>query len=135
MKNLDIEWLQRIRKSHDKLDRTILPNSKIRRCTQEILISRYFKFLKNKCFKLYIKKEVYYMMFLKSIHTVNNGYVYSSYGINKYLSYSPYEFEITFIDEKVKNQGIIVSWNDLLEIKYEKISKKKYYRMVKKFII
>ena len=57
MKTIDVKWMQKIDAVHDKLERSIPLGSKTRRCTKEILIDRYFKFLHNQAFKIQIPEE------------------------------------------------------------------------------
>jgi len=135
MTSVNIEWLKRIEEAHNRWDRSRPFGSKHKRCTQQILIDRYFKFLHNKCFKLYIKGEMYYVMFINLIHTVDHEYVYNTYGVSKHLGYANFELELSFLDERCNTKRIVVSYNDILDIKYRAIRKKKFYRMCKKFLV
>ena len=152
MKEIDIEWLQRIDSIHQKFNRTIPLKSFSSRCTKEILIDRYFRFLEGRTFKLriptnesnYVKEEnityeIFYALFTKTKHTTvfpdegKEKYHYS-YGIQKYLSWNDHEFTISFRDEKLNHQSFKLHWNDILRITYEEIPTEKYWEIVSLFI-
>lgn len=134
MQRINIEWLNKLCKIHDGLSRSVSVDSNIHRCEQQIFIDRYFKFLQNKCFKLKIKDEIYYVMFVQHLHNIDNQFSGYSYGIRKCLSYDPHEIIISFFDEKLKNKDIKLHWNDILKIEYENILIKKYFKKIKQFI-
>lgn len=152
MKKIDYDWLKRIDTIHDKLDRHVPLKSKTRRCTKEVLIDRYFKFLENTAYKIRIPKESYkygklskptyetfYALFYKSKHTIiscneHDGEVYYSYGVQKYNGWNDQEFTISFRDEKCNYQEFKLHWNDILKISYEKIPLQKYWEIVGLFI-
>ncbi len=153
MKTIDVKWMQKIDAVHDKLERSIPLGSKTRRCTKEILIDRYFKFLHNQAFKIQIpeegsnyrkeediKYEVFYALFNRSKHTTchpaegDEPYHYS-YGVRKYLSWNDHEFTISFRDEKLKQQSFKLHWNEIMRIRYERIPLEEYWEVVKLFVV
>jgi hypothetical protein len=135
MKTLDIEWLKKIQKAHDRFARGIPIGSKHNECTQAIFIKRYFKFLENRTFKLKIKDSIYYVLFTKSkLSTVGTDYFSYSYGVQKYLGYNSSEFLISFFDEKLNRQEFKLHWNDIIRIEYEEIANEEYYNIVKLFV-
>lgn len=135
MKTMDIEWLKRIEKVHDKFSRSIPLSSKQGECTQAVFINRYFKFLSNRCFKIKINDIIYYALFTKSImRTIGTDYYSYRYGVNKYLGYSPSEFELNFFDERFQSKNLILHWNDIIRIEYEEITLEKYYEIVNLFM-
>jgi hypothetical protein len=154
MKEIDINWLKRLDSVHEKLDRSIPLGSKTSRCTKEILIDRYFKFLENKTFKIRIplpghkyrteeemEYEVFYAWFNKTKHTITSiddnrdGEVHYSYGVEKYNGWNDHEFTISFRDEKLKYRKFKLHWNDILRITYEEIPNKEYFNVVELFIV
>jgi len=153
MKEIDYDWLKRLYDTHDKLERSIPINSKTSRCTKEILLDRYFKFLNGRAFKLKLPKndgkyttedetayEIYYALFNKVKHTTRSedenrdGKVHYSYGVEKYNGWNDSEFIISFIDEKCNRQSFKLHWNGILRIKYEEITVEKYWEVVKLFV-
>ena len=144
MKEIDYNWLKRIYDVHDKLERSIPIGSPTHRCTKEVLLDRYFKFLDKKTFKIEIHEEngcveIYYAMFNKQKHTIrsegpHDGEGYYSYGVRKYSGWNDSEFAITFLDEKLKRRHFKLHWNDILKIKYEEIPTDKYWEVVRLFI-
>lgn len=155
MKKIDIDWLKRLDSVHEKLDRSIPLGSKSSRCTKEILIDRYFKFLENKTFKIRIPLpgedyrteeeivyEVFYAWFNKTKHTTiscgdddRDGDVHYSYGVEKFNGWNDHEFTISFRDEKLKYRSFKLHWNDIIRITYEEISNKKYFDIVGLFVV
>jgi hypothetical protein len=133
METLNIGWLKKVEKVHDRFDRHVPTNSIQKICTQSIFINRYFKFLDGKTFKLKIEDCIYYALFLKQ-KTIGTDYYYNSYGVEKHLGYNNYEFSISFFDEKLKRRDFKLHWNDIISIEYEEIPTKKYYEIVKLFI-
>lgn len=152
MKNLNYDWLKRICDIHDKLDRGVPLDSPTNRCTKEILIDRYFKFLEGRAFKLRIpvndptycleediEYEIFYALFSKTKHTTlfpkegKDPYHYS-YGVEKYNGWNDHEFTISFRDEKLKHQSFKLHWNGIIRIRYEEIPVEKYGDIVKLFI-
>lgn len=135
METIDIEWLKRIEKVHDKFSRSIPLNSTQKECTQAIFINRYFKFLLNRCFKIKINDNIYYALFSKSImRTKGTDYYSYNYGVKKHLGYSRSEFELNFFDERVQSKHLILHWNEINRIEYEEITMEKYSEIVKLFI-
>lgn len=135
METIDIEWLKRIERVHDKFSRSIPLNSKQKECTQSIFINRYFKFLSNRCFKIKINDNIYYALFTKSTkRTKGTDYYSYNYGVSKYLGYSPNEIELYFFDERIKLQDFKLHWNEIIRIEYEEITLEKYYEIIKLFI-
>ena len=152
MEEIDVKWMKKIDAVHEKLERSIPLGSTTRRCTKEILIDRYFKFLENKAFKLRIptnpskygppeeeEYETFYGIFLKSKHRIvsggkHNEEVYYSYGVQKYNGWNDHEFTITFRDEKLKQQSFKLHWNDIMKIQYEEINPQKYWEVVALFV-
>ena len=153
MQELDYDWLKRLHDTHDKLSRSVPIGSKTSRCTKEILIDRYFKFLNGRAFKLKIPKndgkyttedettyEIYYALFTKTTHTTisdnsnRNGEVHYSYGVEKHNGWNDSEFTISFMDEKMTRQSFKLHWNGILRIKYEEISIEEYLAVVKLFV-
>jgi len=148
MKKIDIDWIRRIDAIHDKLDRHTPNGSKSSRCTKEILIDRYFKFLNGKAFKLrlpvsdtkYINDddyETFYALFSKTKHTrvsSSNDEVCYSYGVRKHLGHNDSEFDISFIDEKINQRTFKLHLNGIFRIKYEEITVEKYWEIAKLFI-
>jgi len=153
MKTINVEWLKRIDNVHDKLKRSVPIGSKTSRCTKEILIDRYFKFLNGRAFKLKIpitstkylsnendvEYETFYAWFNKVTHTVvsskdHNGEVHYDYGVQKYNGWNDHEFTISFRDEKLKRREFQLHWNDILRIEYEEIPVKKYFEISELFI-
>jgi len=135
MKEIDIEWLNRIKKVHDKFERSISLDSKVKDCTQSIFIGRYFKILQNKCFKIKINSIVYYAMFCRSkVKTVGSDYYTYNYGVRKYLGHRNSEIVLHFLDERFNRQDIKLHWNEIIDIQYEEISMERYSEIVKLFI-
>lgn len=135
MKTMDIEWLKRIERVHDKFSRSIPSNSKQKECTQAIFINRYFKFLSNRCFKIKINDNIYYALFCKStMRTKGTDYYSNNYGVKKYLGYSQSEFELQFYDERLQWKNVKLHWNEIICIEYEEITLEKYYEIIKLFI-
>ena len=135
METIDIDWLKRIERVHDKFSRSIPLNSKQKECTQSIFINRYFKFLSNRCFKIKINDNIYYALFSKSImRTKGTDYYSYNYGVRKYLGYSQSKFELNFFDERVQSKNLKLHWNEIIRIEYEEITLEKYYEIVKLFI-
>jgi len=138
MKKLDIDWLKRIQSIVNKLDRTTLKTNDTR-CAKEVFIDRYFKFLEYKCFKLYIKDEIYYAIFMKSTWTIvpikNDKFEYYSYGIEYHLGYGNHNYNIQFISEKSDTIRFKdIHWNDIIKIEYKEISLKDYINITNLFI-
>jgi len=147
MEKIDNNWLLKIDAVHEKLENSIKLDSKVSRCTKNILIDRYFKFLNGKFFKLSIPNriynhrgqdeityEVFYAWFSKSTHTITHskdheGEKYNSYGVQKHNGWNDHEFDITFRDEKLKRQDFKFHWNDILKISYEEITMEKYWEV------
>lgn len=139
MNTLDINWLQKVQNIIDKLDRTTYPDSKESRCQKEVFVCRYFKFLKDKCFKIKIKDKVYFAVFNKSTIKVTSCLrddllTYYSYGVKFYLSYGSSDYELSFRDEHFNPIQLIVHYNDLLQIKYKEITQEEYFNVVKMFL-
>jgi len=152
MKEIDLKWLKRIEKVHDTLSRSVPIGAPSRRCTKEILLDRYFKFLGGRAFKLRIpttessyckeediKYEVFYALFVKTKHTTihpeeGDELYHYSYGVRKHLGWNDSEYNISFRDEKLKLQDFKFHWNDILRITYEEIPVKEYWEVVKLFI-
>jgi len=153
MKEIDVNWLQRIDDIHDKLSRSVPIGSPSKRCTKEILLDRYFKFLEGRAFKLriptnesnYVNEEnvnyeIFYALFSKSKHTTifpdeGEEPFHYSYGVQKYNGWNDHEFTISFLDEKLKRQSFKLHWNDILRITYEEIPVEKYWDVVKLFVV
>lgn len=135
MKKINIDWLKKIQSKIDKLDRNS-SNTKDSRCQKEVFIHRYFRFLKNKYFKIQIKNEIHYAFFNSNKVTVNNGeHIYFTNGIDFFLGYSKHEYNISFLDERLKWKNFSkIHWNDIIKIKYEEITNKKYLDIVTNFI-
>ena len=135
METMDIEWLKRIERVHDKFSRSIPSNSKQKECTQSIFINRYFKFLSNRCFKIKINDNTYYALFSKStMRTKGSDYYSNNYGVMKYLGYNPSVFQLHFYDERVESKILKLHWNEIIRIEYEEITMGKYAEIVKLFI-
>lgn len=149
MKKIDYDWLKRVCDVHDKMDRGVSLDSPATRCTKEILLDRYFKFLDNRAFKIRIpitdgkyateeemEYEIFYAWFHKSKHTTThkNGEVYYSYGVRKHLSWNDHEFTISFRDEKLKYRSFTKHWNDILRITFEEIPIEEYWKVAELFI-
>lgn len=139
MNTLDINWLYKVQNIIDRLDRTTKTNSTESRCQKEIFICRYFKFLKNRYFKIKIKDRVYFVVFSKSTWRVTSClrddlFNYNSYGIKFHLGYKSNEYDISFRDEHFEHIELQVYWNDLLQIKYKEITQEEYFNVVKMFL-
>lgn len=137
MNKLDVK---RIITVHDKFKSSIpIEKTGDTRCTQSIFIDRYFRFLKNRTFKIKLKGEIYYAMFCQQSFKVNswstnNSFMYFNYGVKKHLGYNGHEFNISFINEK----GVFtilekIHYNDFLELEYEEITRDEFYKIVKLF--
>ncbi len=153
MKEIDIEWMRKIDAVHGKLSRSVPIDSKTSRCTKEILIDRYFKFLDNRAFKLTLPSEgmnyrteeeityeVFYAWFNKTKHTTcsedknRDGEVHYSYGVEKYNGWNDHEFTLTFRDEKLKHRSFKFHWNEIMRIRYERIPLERYWEIVGLFV-
>jgi hypothetical protein len=134
METINIEWLHKIQKVHDKFERSIPISSPNKECTQSIFINRCFKFLYNKAYKLKIKDDVYYALFIKLNGKISGtDYYFNNYGVRKVLGYNNSEVIISFLNEKFTYQEIKLHWNDIIKIEFEEIPLQKYYEIVNLF--
>ena len=97
----------------------------IRRCT---------KFLQNKTYKLRIKDEVYYAMFVKENVLIDGSLVNTLYGLQQTSILKPQQYKLRFLDEKGMLKVFKLDRNDFFDIEYEEITNEEYYKMVKNFI-
>lgn len=98
----------------------------IRRCT---------KFLQNKTYKLLIKHEIYYAMFVREDVMEDGSLVDHLYGLQQNSILNPQQYKLRFLDEKCKLKVFKLYQKDFFDIEYEEITNEEYYKMVINFII
>lgn len=97
-------------------------------------IERCTRFLKNKTYKLAIKGEVYYAMFVKENVLIDGSLVNTLYGLQQNSILNPQQYKLRFLNEKGTLTVLRLHRNDFFDIEYEEIENKEYYEMVQKFI-
>ena len=128
MKKIDSNFLQ---KFFDKVSSFSISEQDekkkyIRRCTS---------FLENKTYKLAIKGEVYYAMFVKEDVLIDGSLVNTIYGLQQTSILNSQQYKLRFLNEKAMLKVFKLHRNDFFDIEYEEIENGKYYQMVKNFMI
>lgn len=132
---LDRSFLNKLDSIISRLGREVNPLY-YGRCERSVFINRLFLKLNGKTFKIYHDNKISY---ISLIGATTRSSDYPEGGIKtaaiKYsLGYKTLELDVCFINEKVEHKNIILSYNNLLDIRISEIEKEEYINIVNLFI-
>lgn len=135
MKDLEVNWLKKFQSIVDKQGRGSSNYRQCSRCDKEVFTIRVFnKLLKNKTFKLKIKDNIYYCLFVELNVSTNGIPTYKYCGVKFHLGYSLSEYDVYFIDAQGKRVEMVLHYNDVIRLEYEEIPLSLYQEMLSYYI-